>query len=351
MTRLSHRQWDALVDFIRGLDGVTDVDGLAAHVTGRLRRVVPAPIVTLNEITPATGRIRAWADPVELVDVRRQRGEFARHMADHPVLRHFARTADTRPRMISDFLTARRFEAGALYAEYYRPLGTRDQMVVRLPSGPGVVVGVALSRPRRDFAESDRLALDLVRPHLAVAYRQVEALARARAALILAGRATEAAAHALILVEPDGAMDFLTPSAAAWLEKFFGRWGPARRPPAPLAAWLRRAEAVHVTEHAAARLIVRAFRDHGQTLLLVSRQPTQLDARSLTALGLTRREAEVLARVAEGRTNAQVAADLGARPRTIAKHMQRIFDKLGVGTRTAAAAVARGAPAGARPSA
>lgn len=56
--------------------------------------------------------------------------------------------------------------------------------------------------------------------------------------------------------------------------------------------------------------------------------------------GLTRREQEVLAWVAEGKTNAEIGLILRARPRTVAKHLERIFLKLGVERRTAAARVA-----------
>jgi DNA-binding CsgD family transcriptional regulator len=53
---------------------------------------------------------------------------------------------------------------------------------------------------------------------------------------------------------------------------------------------------------------------------------------------LTAREREVLEWVAAGKTNRDIAAILGARPRTIEKHLERIYEKLGVETRTAAAA-------------
>lgn len=57
-------------------------------------------------------------------------------------------------------------------------------------------------------------------------------------------------------------------------------------------------------------------------------------------LGLTRREAEVLARVAQGKTNAEIGKVLGMSPRTAGKHLENIYRKLGVETRTAAAAKA-----------
>ena len=54
------------------------------------------------------------------------------------------------------------------------------------------------------------------------------------------------------------------------------------------------------------------------------------------AAPLTSREREVLDWVAAGKTNRDVAAILGASPRTVEKHLERIYEKLGVETRTAA---------------
>ena len=52
---------------------------------------------------------------------------------------------------------------------------------------------------------------------------------------------------------------------------------------------------------------------------------------------LTRREREVLEWVAAGKKNRDIALILGARPRTIEKHLERVYEKLGVEGRTAAA--------------
>ena len=56
--------------------------------------------------------------------------------------------------------------------------------------------------------------------------------------------------------------------------------------------------------------------------------------------GLTRRECEVLALVAAGCTNRQVAAELVVSEHTVARHLSNIFVKLGVGSRTEAAGFA-----------
>jgi len=57
------------------------------------------------------------------------------------------------------------------------------------------------------------------------------------------------------------------------------------------------------------------------------------------ALGVTHREAEVLAWIAKGKPNRDIAEILGLSPRTVNKHLEQIYSKLGVENRAAATAV------------
>jgi len=67
-------------------------------------------------------------------------------------------------------------------------------------------------------------------------------------------------------------------------------------------------------------------------------EPETLSAAA--SLGLTRREAEVLALVAAGRTNRQIGQELFITPKTASIHVSRILAKLGVAGRGEAAAIA-----------
>ena len=60
-------------------------------------------------------------------------------------------------------------------------------------------------------------------------------------------------------------------------------------------------------------------------------------------LGLTTREGEVLSWLSKGKTNRDIAQILGLSPRTVDKHLEQIYSKLGVENRTAAAAIANNA--------
>jgi ATP/maltotriose-dependent transcriptional regulator MalT len=73
--------------------------------------------------------------------------------------------------------------------------------------------------------------------------------------------------------------------------------------------------------------------DAQQTRLLSVPQPS-------LPRGLTPREAEVLSLLAEGRTNKDIASSLDLSIKTVARHLENIFLKLGVSTRSAATAFA-----------
>jgi DNA-binding NarL/FixJ family response regulator len=78
-------------------------------------------------------------------------------------------------------------------------------------------------------------------------------------------------------------------------------------------------------------------------LRLAKDSSTNLPAEFSSELGLTTREGEVLAWLSKGKTNRDIAQILGLSPRTVDKHLEQIYAKLGVENRTAAAAIATNA--------
>lgn len=82
----------------------------------------------------------------------------------------------------------------------------------------------------------------------------------------------------------------------------------------------------------------------GEILLrLTFDEPSAKPADLRKELGLTGRESEVLSWLSMGKTNRDIAQILGLSPRTIDKHLEQIYAKLGVENRTAAAAIASNA--------
>jgi DNA-binding CsgD family transcriptional regulator len=84
----------------------------------------------------------------------------------------------------------------------------------------------------------------------------------------------------------------------------------------------------------------RVFEQLGAAPDLARLQALSSPAASQAAGGLTAREVQVLALVATGKSNREIAAELVISERTVARHMSNIFIKLNVSSRTAASAFA-----------
>lgn len=91
----------------------------------------------------------------------------------------------------------------------------------------------------------------------------------------------------------------------------------------------------------ALELVLIAHYRENEVLIRLNELNPQFDARQLQSrLGLTEREAEVLLWISYGKSNADISEVLLISPRTVQKHLERIYEKLGVETRAAAAAIA-----------
>jgi hypothetical protein len=117
----------------------------------------------------------------------------------HPVYRHYQHTRDGSAHVLTDFVGLRRWRRGPLYNEMYRPRRIEHQMSVSFSPTPGRTVGAMLNR-ERDFNDRDRLALNLLRPHLVEIYRRLETSARIRGELAHAHSAIEHVPSGVVVV-------------------------------------------------------------------------------------------------------------------------------------------------------
>jgi len=170
--------------------------------------------------------------------------------------------------------------------------------------------------------------------------------------------ALDAFGYATITVRAaDGALLWQTPLARELLQRYCGTQPPhaPQTPPAVL-TWLQQCLAGLDRPGEPPRLTVErgttrlGFRLHQQVgdveaqgdWLIVMREVSDtavIEALSLS-FKLTPKEAEVLYWVVKGKTNKDIGDILGSSPATVKKHLERIFVKLGVETRTAAAGMA-----------
>jgi DNA-binding CsgD family transcriptional regulator len=86
--------------------------------------------------------------------------------------------------------------------------------------------------------------------------------------------------------------------------------------------------------------IIARYRENEVLIRIVEQDPLEEVSRLRERLQLTAREAEVLLWLSYGKSNADISEVLKISPRTVQKHLERIYEKLGVETRSAAATVA-----------
>ena len=167
-------------------------------------------------------------------------------------------------------------------------------------------------------------------------------LANARAARS-ARTALDTSGAALVAVDGAGALLWSTPGAAAMLRAAWPDAPPADLP-ARLAAGRDAAEPVAAAGadgHTALRFAHLGAAAPGETLFRLSLHDARPDEAVLQArFPLTAREAEVLLWLARGKSNRDIAAILDLAPRTVNKHLETVFAKLGVENRASAAVLA-----------
>ncbi len=173
-----------------------------------------------------------------------------------------------------------------------------------------------------------------IRSHLANARRMTST----RAALDAAGRA-------LVAVDGSGVVVWHTPKAAGFIDAT--ALDENRTLPEAIARWLgavsRGAEVrAYGWPEERPRYTLSSLGDAGGGQLLLAVEEAD-DSGALESLGkrfqLTEREAEVLLWVSRGKSSRDIGAILGSSPRTVDKHLERVFVKLGVENRAAAASV------------
>ncbi|HEX3239841.1 MAG TPA: LuxR C-terminal-related transcriptional regulator [Solirubrobacterales bacterium] len=324
------------LDFIADAHSFESVDAFRHGILPGLQRLLPSDLVGYNEVDPGgEALVLTYPDQVPpAVNL-----ELPRLAHQHPLI-CVQLNGDCGTYKISDFLSARQFHALELYEGLYKQIGAEDQIACGL--GGRAVIGIAMNRDRRSFSERDRAMLDLLRPHLAQAHGRV--LERERAVELLAALEQGLAERgsSIALVEGDGTIAHLSGPALNLLDSYF----PERRGailPAPIAEWLAAgAGAPLVAETAAGRLTICARPGSGTTVLILD-ESAAITPERLLPLGLTSRQAEVLALLAGGAGVEQIARELFVSPATVRKHLEHVYTRLGVHSRAEAIERARAA--------
>jgi DNA-binding CsgD family transcriptional regulator len=352
MSRLRQRDFHAIMEIVERLYSYQTLDACEAGIVESLQRVMDCDSWHLSESDPKRRRVRwtsDWAsrrpetipNPNEVV---------ARYMHEHPFLRRWnSHREDLKPVTLSDLISRPSWHDTGLYNEIYRPIRIEHMLGVALPGLRPHAVHVVGLRETIDFDDRDRRVLDLLAPHLAAVYRNAEAVGELQTQLAALHHGLEANGRAAILLGPGRRIRQMSARARDLLTSHF-RWSDRSALPAPVDGWLRRQGLTVdasvaplrplVVERDGRRLTIQILRDRRGPFLLLSERKLRIGPADIVSLGLSPRETEVLAWLAHGKSNAEIAGILGLSPATIKHCLERVYGKLDVGTRAAATAVA-----------
>lgn len=167
--------------------------------------------------------------------------------------------------------------------------------------------------------------------------------------------ALDAFGNAVLAITPhNGRIVWQTPLAREWMQNYFTPHaaGQQSHTPAALLSWIeatlkasrsgQEQPPLTVAQGAKRLTFNAADLSNPEQWMIVLREESDVAqiASLMASFRLTQRESEVLNWVIKGKTNRDIGEILGTSPRTVNKHLEHVFIKLGVETRTSAAALA-----------
>jgi DNA-binding CsgD family transcriptional regulator len=348
--QLGLRDYRSGLEVVQAIAGATtDVPSFARTGVELLARRIGAEITTLSECDLVSGRRAVITTPGASISAA-DRACFDRHFDEHPLVRFHAHDGGRTTHRISDSVPFTRFRNTSLYTDYYRRVGIDHAVALPIFVDRQLLVSFVLNRSRSDFTDRERAWLDAIRAPLAALYRNARALQQARVETDSLHELLARAGMAVVVLGPGRAVRDWTPASAAALRRYCGLvLRPGARLAGTIDAWLARLRAggdgrpdrttVLQVEHAGERLLIHALRpadSSSRVYLLLEEKRDALSDAQLARWQLTPREREILRWLALGKTDRDIAQLAGTGVRTVHKHLQRVYEKLGVETRTAA---------------
>jgi DNA-binding CsgD family transcriptional regulator len=309
---------------------IRDPQSLRLNLVGTIaRRLIHAEDASFNHLDYEAKTAR-W-DSIRPLPGELERMEACcRHFDVHPLVQMHRRPDSPAVLRLSDVLAPRTFERNPLYEELYRPIGIRHLMMFRPRNGARLNT-IMLLRSNRDFSDREVRMFHAMAPLAAMLIKV--ATEREQVSHALAGAAP---GRGLILLEDDD--DFIAwanPCARQQMSRFFS-WISQDAVPPKIAAWLASPGSGLLQAAGQSRLKVTLVQNGRQRMLLCDELPPEPAPQLLQQLGLTPRQAEVLFWISRGKTNAEIGIILGASVHTINRHVEAIFQRLNVESRSAA---------------
>ena len=351
MTTLSEQDYQKLLIFLHELYIPGNLKDFSARILAAIPKLVAADIPGYCAIDFIQHQLLEGS-PLPGVSSSHVKEVVNQHFHEHPWVAHYLKTGDLGVSKLSDFVSKQQLYRLKTYQTFLRPIGMEEPMGVILPHANSVNAdAVVLFRSERSFTERDRAILNLLQPHLMQARQTAHLFSRMQQenqqlhdSLNVAGG---------VVLSKDGCIQLMTRKAEQWLRQYFPFRQMGQSLPEHLQRWVRYQQSLLSqngsvskprlplkVEHEGKQLVTRFVHDPAQEqyllLLEEEQQQPKLSVESFELLGLSKREAEVLYWVAKGKENLEIANICCVGVTTVRKHLEHIYQKLDVKTRTSA---------------
>jgi len=350
MTTLSEQDYQKVLTFLHELYIPGNLKDFSARVLAAIPKLVAADIPGYCAIDFIQDQLLDGS-PLPGVSSSHVKEVVNQHFHEHPCIAHYSKTGDLGVYKLSDFVSKQQLYRLKTYQTFLRPISMEEPMGVILPHANSVNAdAVVLLRSDRSFTERDRTILNLLQPHLMQARQTAHLFSQMQQenqqlhdSLNVAGG---------VVLSKDGGIQLMTRKAEQWLRQYFPFRQIGQSLPEHLQRWVRYQQSLLSqngslskprlplkVEQDGKQLITRFVHDPVQeryVLLLEEQQQPKLSVESFELLGLSKREAEVFYWVAEGKENLEIADVLCVGVTTVRKHLEHIYQKLDVKTRTSA---------------
>lgn len=340
MAQLTEKDLTTVLELSLEAQACSGLAEFSSEFLPQLRRLVPYDQLGYNEVDLAKGTARILTDPPE-VAIQGAEERLMRVIHQHPLAARQSR-GDLRPYLLSDFLTAREFHRLDLYHDLYRLLDAEDQIAFGLP-GP-VIVAIALSRCRRSFTERDRQVLEVLRPHLSSVWARLVERDSTAALVSILEDGLERRHAGVVQFDRRGRLAHVSASARQLLDAYCGNGSKPWRVPAAVEGWMGPSAPPLNLDGPRGRLRLRMIDGHDDCAGILVEElrssPPAIDR--LVGLGLTERQAQVTRLLACGKSSQRIARELRISTPTVRKHLEHVYDRLGVSSRSEAIARVNG---------
>ena len=345
MRTLAAADIDALLNSIGILNSDISTESLPDRTLRSILTLIPNEMTAFDQFDNGgaySGSL--WYSPADTVS-QESVEVFGQVVHEHPYFAEAIRTPRERTFRVSDFVSLNAFHKTSVYNEFYKHFGGDSQISSAVRTTDSSLITCSVMRLRRDFTDREYALFKFLTPHLAAAFKNDHALKQlANERRYLA----TAVNRGVIVINAQGAIIFNNKIAEDLLKAYFDDFVPNQlpkalqqhiendvanikgrelyAPPQPFSIKL---------QHSA--LLVRLIFD-GQMreLTLLLEEQVDRSAAELSCMGLTPREAEVLILMSRGKTDREIAVLCAISVRTVQKHAEHLYIKLGVETRTAA---------------